>query len=78
MKNDNPMKRLEVSSKQSQSMKGKKPWNKGIIDLTVTGGKNPRAKKIIFDGKVFDCIKDAIEETGVTRYMIKKSCTFID
>lgn len=78
MKNDNPMKRPGISSKQSQSMKGKKPWNKGIINLNITGGKNPRAKKIIFNGKTFDCIKDAIEETGVTRHMIKKSCIILD
>jgi hypothetical protein len=78
MKNNNPMKRPEISMKQSQSMKGKTPWNKGITDSSITGGKNPRAKKIIFDGKTFDCIKDAIEKTGVTRHMIKKSCIFLD
>ena len=78
MKNNNPMKRPEVSEKQSQSMKGKSPWNRGITDLSITGGKNPRAKKIIFEGKNYDCIKDAIKKTGTSRHMIKKSCIFID
>jgi hypothetical protein len=78
MKNKNPMKNPEVSAKQSQSMKGKTPWNKDITDVNISGGKNPRAKKIIFDGKPFDCIKDAIEKTGISRHMIKKSCIFID
>lgn len=78
MKNNNPMKRLEEAMKQSNSMKNKSPWNKGIINPNTTRGKNPRAKRIIFDGKTFDCIKDAIEETNITRYMIKKSCIFID
>ena len=78
MKNNNPMKRPEVSMKQSQSMKGKPTWNKGIKDLSITGGKNPRAKKIIFNGETFECIKDAIQKTGVSRHMIKKTCIFID
>lgn len=78
MKNNNPMKRPEVSMKQSQSMKGKPAWNKGITDLSITGGKNPRARKIIFEGKNYDCIKEAIEKTGISRHMIKKSCIFID
>jgi len=78
MKNKNPMKNPEVSAKQSRSMKGKTPWNKDITDANISGGKNPRAKKIIFDGKPFDCIKDAIEKTGISRHMIKKSCIFID
>jgi hypothetical protein len=59
-------------------MKEKIPWNKGIRDLSITGEKNPRAKKIIFNGETFGCIKDAIEKTGISRHMIKKSCTFID
>jgi hypothetical protein len=78
MKNNNPMKRPEISMKQSLTMKGKIPWNKGINDLSITGEKNPRAKKIIFNGETFGCIKDAIEKTGISRHMIKKSCTFID
>jgi hypothetical protein len=78
MKNNNPMKNPEVSIKQSQSMKGKLPWNKGITDLGITGEKNPRAKKIIFNGETFGCIKDAIKKTGVSRHIIKKSCIFID
>jgi len=68
----------ESKKKQSLAMKEKTPWNKGITDLSVTGEKNPRAKKIIFNGETFGCIKDAIEKTGVSRHMIKKSCTFID
>jgi hypothetical protein len=78
MKNNNPMKRPEVSAKQSQSMKGKTAWNKGIKNLSTTGEKNPTAKKIIFNGETFGCIKDAIEKTGVSRHLIKKSCTFLD
>ena len=68
----------ESKKKQSLAMKEKIPWNKGIRDLSITGEKNPRAKKIIFNGETFGCIKDAIEKTGISRHMIKKSCTFID
>jgi hypothetical protein len=46
--------------------------------LSITGEKNPRAKKIIFNGETFGCIKDAIKKTGVSHHMIKKSCIFID
>lgn len=35
----------ETKRKISEATKGRVPWNKGIMDNTISGGKNPRAKK---------------------------------
>ena len=78
MKNNNPMKRCEVSKKQSQSMKGKTPWNKGIKFKNYSGGGNPNAKKIIFNGKEYSSVKEAMKENQISYYMIKKNCIYLD
>ena len=36
------------------------------------GGNNGRAKPIVFRNKNYKCIKDAIEDTGISRYLILK------
>jgi hypothetical protein len=54
------------------------PWNKGIKDINVSGGKNPRAKKILYNDKVYDCIKDAMKINNASRYYILKNSIFIN
>lgn len=78
MKKDNPMKRSEVSKKQSESMKGKSPWNKGIKFEKYNGGGNPNSKKIIFNKKEYSSIKEAMEENKISYYLIKKNCIYLD
>jgi hypothetical protein len=78
MKMNNPMKKIETSQKQSKSMKGKVPWNKGKKCEEYTGGKNPNAKKIIFAGNEYSSIKDAMKENKISYYLIKKNCTYLD
>ena len=68
----------ESKIKQSRTMRGRKPWNKGITDPSITGGKNPRAKRILYNNQVFECIKDAVEITNITRHMILKTCVFLN
>ena len=78
MKNNNPMKISEVSKKQSKSMKGKVPWNKGIKCEKYNGGGNSNAKKIIFNGKEYSCIKEAMKENQISYHLIKKNCVYLD
>jgi hypothetical protein len=78
MKNNNPMKRCEVSKKQSQSMKGKTPWNKGIKFEKYNDGGNPNAKKIIFNEKEYSSIKEAMKENQISYHMIRKNCIYLD
>ena len=67
----------ETKRKISEVTQGRVPWNKGITDANISGGKNPRAKKIFYNGKVYDCIKDAIKITGKSYYCIKKYGTIV-
>lgn len=46
--------------KLSESHKGQTPWNKGIKSL-LKRGKHPQAKKVICDGKIFDCARDCAD-----------------
>ena len=73
----NPTKRPEVRKKISDSCKGRIPWNKGIKNPDIIGGKNPRAKKLCYNGVVYDSIKDAVRLTGKTKYFITKYSTFL-
>ncbi len=68
----------ETKRKISEATQGRVPWNKGIKDVSISGGKNPRAKKIFYNGVVYDCIKDAIDINNVSRYYILKNSTFIN
>jgi hypothetical protein len=67
----------ETKRKISEATQGRVPWNKGIKDINTSGGKNPRAKKIYYDGKIYDCILNAIEITGKSYYCIKKYGTIV-
>ena len=67
----------ETKRKISEATQGRVPWNKGIKDINTSGGKNPRAKKVYYDGKIYDCILNAIEITGKSYYCIKKYGTIV-
>jgi hypothetical protein len=67
----------ETKRKISEATQGRVPWNKGIKNINTSGGKNPRAKKIYYDGKIYDCILNAIEITGKSYYCIKKYGTIV-
>lgn len=68
----------ETKRKISEATQGRVPWNKGITDANISGGKNPRAKKIFYNGKVYDCIKDAMKINNASRSYILKNSTFIN
>jgi len=68
----------ETKRKISEATQGRVPWNKGITDANISGGKNPRAKKIFYNGKVYDCIKDAMKINNLSRSYILKNSTFIN
>jgi hypothetical protein len=68
----------ETKRKISEATQGRVPWNKGITDENISGGKNPRAKKIFYNGKVYDCIKDAMKINNLPRSYILKNSTFIN
>lgn len=42
------------------------------ISARSAGANNPMAKKILFRGKIYNMIKDAIKKTGISRYRIVK------
>ena len=67
----------KTKRKISEAQKGKDPWNKGIKDLSITGGKHPMAKRIKYNNIVYDCIKTAVIETKKTRYHIQKYGTLL-
>ena len=73
----NPTKRPEVKKKISDSCKGRKPWNKGIKNPDISGGKNPRARKLCYNDVVYDSIKDAVRLTGKTKYHITTYSSFL-
>ena len=68
----------ETKRKISEATQGRVAWNKGIADSNISGGKNPRAKKIFYNGKVYDCIKDAMKINNVSRSYILKNSIFIN
>ena len=67
----------ETKRKISEMTQGRVPWNKGIKDLSITGGKHPMAKRIKYNNIVYDCIKTAVIETKKTRYHIQKYGTLL-
>ena len=68
---------LESRMKMSESAKGRTPWNKGKPAPEISGGKNPRAKRIEFDGVIYECVKDALEKTGRSKYYIQKYAVYL-
>ena len=67
----------ETKEKIKKSNTGKVPWNKGIKNPNITGGKSPAAKKIYYDGTIYDCILNAIKITNKSYYHIKKYGTIV-
>ena len=68
---------LESRIKISESTKGRTPWNKGKPAPEISGEKNPRAKRIEFEGIVYECVKDALEKTGRSKYYIQKYSVYL-
>lgn len=58
----------ETKRKISDATQGRVPWNKGLKGVQ----KNPRAKKLCYNGVIYDSIKDAVKLTGKTKYHITK------
>ena len=73
----NPTKRSEVREKISASCKGRVPWNKGKSFPELSGKNNPRAKRIEFEGIIYQCVKDALEKTGRSKYYIQKYSIYL-
>ena len=67
----------ETKRKISEAAQGRVPWNKGIKNPNITGGKSPAAKKIYYDGTIYDCILNAIQITNKSYYHIKKYGTIV-
>lgn len=63
----------EISEKIAKGNKGKlKPGT----SAANKGGGNASAKPILFRGIKYDCIKEAMEKTKLSRYKIKKECEY--
>jgi hypothetical protein len=67
----------ESKRKISEKNKGKTPWNKGKTAPEFFGGKHPRAKRIEFEGVIYDCVKDALDSTKRSKYYIQKYATYL-
>lgn len=65
------LKRQKKMSDESKKLIGQK--NKGKL----INGKNPAAKRIIYEGNEYYSLKNASKNTGISVYFIRKSCTFI-
>jgi hypothetical protein len=73
----NPTKRPEVKEKISNSCKGRIAWNRGKTFPELSGSKNPKAKRIEFEGVIYNCVKDALEKTKRSKYYIQKYSTYL-
>jgi hypothetical protein len=67
----------ESKRKMSEKNKGRTPWNKGKSTPEFSRGKHPRAKRIEFEGIVYECVKDALDATGRSQYYIQKYATYL-
>jgi hypothetical protein len=63
----------ETRRKISEATQGRIPWNKGLKGVQ----KNPRARKLCYNGVVYDSIKDAVRLTGKTKYHITTYSSFL-
>lgn len=79
----------EYKEKISKANKGKTPWNKGKsgvqtfseesklkMSVSRSRGGNSRAKPCKYKEKQYSCIKDAIDDTGLSNYMLCKDPNF--
>lgn len=64
----------KIRKKISEATKGKK---KPGTSKAMTGAGNPSAKSIILNGKRYGCIKEAMEDTGLSRHKIRKLCNVV-
>lgn len=62
----------DMRKKMSKAGKGKKK-PRSFVD-GMLGGKNSSAKPIMFDGKRYECILDAMRQLNLSRYKIKLKC----
>jgi hypothetical protein len=63
----------ETKNKISKATQGRVPWNKGLKGVQ----KNGRARKLCYNGMVYDSIKDAVKLTGKTKYHITTYSYFL-
>jgi hypothetical protein len=63
----------ETKRKISKATQGRVPWNKGLKGVQ----KNSRARKLCYDGVVYESISDAVKHTSKTKYHITKYGTFL-
>lgn len=83
------MKTIEYRNKISKANKGKTPWNKGKRGVQKfseevrlkkselnKGSKNPNSKRIEYKGKVYNTIKDCIDENNISHYKLKRHPSF--
>jgi hypothetical protein len=85
----NPSKRLDVRKKISQKVSGKNNGMYGMVgELNPAFGmkhtkefldykRKLHGKRLEFNGVIYDSIRQAEKESGVSRYKIKKSCKFL-
>jgi hypothetical protein len=64
----------ETKRKISEATQGKVPWNKGLKGSQ----KSSKAKKLHYNGILYDSISSAIKITGKSHYYIKKYGNFIN
>ena len=79
----------EYKEKISKANKGREPWNKGKkgvqkhskesrhkMSISRSRGNGNKAKPCEYNGKRYSCIKDAIDDTGLTGYMLSRDPNF--
>lgn len=86
---NNPSKRIDVRKKISEKVGGEKNGMYGRVgELNPAFGmkhskefleykRKLHGTKIEFKGRVYDSIRQAEQESGISRYKIKKSCKFL-
>lgn len=71
----------EYRSKISKAKSGCTPWNKGktkVQDFSkITGSNNYRAVKCSFKGKEYSTVKEAMNDTGMSKYRLYQHPDFM-
>jgi hypothetical protein len=62
---NNSAKKVGVGDKISKALTGRKLSKETKSKISQPRGKNPKAKKVSFNGRQFDCIKDMSEFVGI-------------
>lgn len=79
-RNTDYMRTDDYRKKISNANKGKIPWNKGkkaAQDFSKISSKNHyRSSSCKFKGKTYHSIKEAVEDTGLSKYFLEKSPHF--